>query len=370
MKNSCFLLVLCLLLIGPTHADVPVPSARISASGAAPGYSASQAADANPDTRWVAESTDGGNWLALSFAEPVLVTALRISEPQPRVRAWRVEVQRDGRWRQVLAGSGLPQGKLAIPPSLTEGVRLSIDSTRGGAAQVSEFAAWASGRSACVPPTGEMTLNVAREMDCAGLVISQPCNRLGPAGPLFVLADGAILRNVTLIDSYVSCDGACTLENVHWRINCPSVVQQSAVIQSVSESGGRDINIVGGSAFGRYGALFRINTTASTLNLRQFVFSGYGETINAFAPDTARQMRLRLDEVSLAGTLRGGVVQVRPDKQDHAWIRRLRIAGYRRGNPLVCNLLGVQQERLMSFGEQWQSDVCDIGPDDVQAVKD
>lgn len=362
---------LCALLLSAgspaLRADQPVTGARITASDSAPGYTAGMAADGNPDTRWIAGSP--GSVLTLSFAQPVALTALRVSEPQPRIRNWRVEVLRDGRWLRAATGSGIPQGKLNLPATTTaEAVRLFIDSTMIGTAAVSEFAAWSAGRSACVPPAGAVTLQVAQDIDCAGLVISQPCNRLGPAGPLFTLADGASLRNVTLIDSYVSCEGACMLENVHWRINCPSVVQQSAVIQSVSDAGGRDIQVVGGSAFGRYGALFRLNAGGSTLSVRQFVFSGYTEMLNAYPPDSSRQQRFRLDEVSLSGTLRGGVLQVRADKQDQASIRRLRISGYRPGQPLVCNVMVVQREQLLSLGEQWQSDACDVGPDDVRRL--
>jgi hypothetical protein len=347
-------------------ADVVINGGSISASGSAGGgRTAGMAVDGNPDTRWEADGAGPGQWIALQFASAALVQAVRVSEPRPRIRGWRIEVLGKGVWRTAMSGIGIPRDKIVLPPTWAEGVRLVTSSPSDGPAAVSEFAAWGSGTSACMPRAGSSTVTVVGELDCAGLTLSQPCGRSGPAAPLFVLADGAYLRNTTLIDSYVSCDGACTLENVNWRNSCPAVVQASAVIQAFSSEGAKDVNVIGGSAFGRYGALFRLNVPEATLNLRQFVFSGYAESLNGYPMETAEKLRYRLDEVSLAGNLRGGVVQVRMHKGDRASIRRLRIAGYKRGSPLVCVGQKVENEQLMTLGEMWQNEACDVGPDDV-----
>lgn len=326
------------------------------------------AADGDPDTRWEGSGRAAGQWLALEFAAPALVQAIRVSEPQPRIRGWRIDVLGRGVWRPALSGIGIPRDKISLPPTWAEGVRLMTTSPATDPPAVSEFAAWGAGTSACMPQPGNPTVTVLSELDCAGLTLSQPCGKAGPVAALFMLADGARLRNATLIDSYVSCDGACTLENVNWRNNCPTSIQQSAVIQAYADRGSKDINIIGGSAFGRFGALFHLNMPDSTLSLRQFVFSGYAESLNGFPTEMASNLRFKLDEVTLAGVIRGAVIQVRQHKSDRASIRRLRIAGYRPGSPLVCNSLKVENEHLLSLGEQWQSDACDVGPDDVKAA--
>jgi len=349
-------------------ADVVIGGASITASGSAGGgRGASMAADGNPDTRWEADSTAAGQWLALEFAAPALVRAVRISEPRPRIRGWRIEVLGRGVWRAALSGIGIPRGKIAIPPTWAEGVRMVTTGPGDGAPAVSEFAAWGSGTSACMPQPGNSSVTVAGELDCAGLTLSQPCNRNGPIAPLFVLADGGYLRNATLIDSNVSCEGACTLENVNWRNSCASVYQQAAVVQKASSMTARDVNVIGGSAFGRFGALFQMSTAGSTLNLRQFVFSGYAESLNGYADPEVTGLRYRLDEVTLAGTLRGSVITVRLDNGDRASMRRLRIAGYRTGTPVVCNGVTIVREHMV-MAEQWQSEACDVAQDDVQAA--
>ena len=370
-RRFAFLLLvmqLVALLCSEAFADVVVRGSSITASGAAGASGATQAMDDNPDTRWEADSAAAGQWLAMSFQTPALLRAIRVSEPRPRIRGWRIEVLGRGVWQPVLSGIGIPRDKIVLPPTWAEGVRIVTASPSDGPPAISEFAAWGSGTSACMPQPGTPSVTVVGDLDCAGLTLSQPCGKAGPVAPLFVLADGARLRNTTLIDSYVSCDGACTLENVNWRNNCPTLIQQSVVIQAYSDQGGKDINVIGGSAFGRFGALFRLNMPDSTLNLRQFVFSGYAESINGYPVEMASNLRYRLDEVSLAGAIRGAVIQVRVHKGDKASIRRLRIAAYRPGSPLVCNGLKVEREHLLSLGEQWQSDACDVGPDDVKAA--
>lgn len=370
---SVFLRILATVLAcvcpASVMADVVITGASISASGSAGGgRGAAMAADGNPDTRWTAPAADPGQWLTLEFEKPALIRAVRVSEPRPRIRGWRIEVLGNGTWRTAAQGTGIPRDKILLPLTWAEGVRMVTTTPADGAPEVSEFAAWGSGTSACVPQAGNQTVTVAGDLDCAGLAISLPCNRNGPVAALFMLADGARLRNVTLLDTYVSCEGACTLENVNWRNTCGSIVQASAMIQSLSNQGPRDVSIVGGSAFGRYGALFRMNVAGSTLHLRQFVFSGYSESLNAWPHESSMGLRYKLDEVQLAGTIRGAVIQVRLDKGDQASIRRMRIAGYRMGSPVVCSGLSVVNERLISSGDLWQSDACDVGPDDVVAI--
>jgi hypothetical protein len=354
-------------LVLPARADVPVTGATISASSSdGASHDSSMAADGDPDTWWQAGSSAKGEWLALEFRKPALVRALRISEARTAIRAWRIEALGNGVWRSIVSGRGIPLKKVDIPPTWAEGIRIVFTGEASAAPAITEFAAWASGSSACTPLPNVATTLVAGDLDCAGLTLSQPCGITLPGSPLFVLQDGARLRNVTLIDSYVSCNGACTMENVHWRSQCKTSVDMAALIQSYTNGGRRDVRVIGSSAMGKFGALFHLNTPDSTLFVRQFNFAGAADSLTGVAQDLSQRLHYDLDGISIGGEIRRGIASVRPHMGDTATLRNLRIFNYRPGSPALCMSYRLFGDKPQLLGEQWGSTNCNVSDSDVR----
>lgn len=105
-------------------------------------------------------------------------------------------------------------------------------------------------------------------------------------GPLFELADGAVLKNVILgapAADGVHCLGSCTLENVFWE----DVGEDAATFLGRSPDAAYVVS--GGGAARAADEVFRF-TGAGTLTVRDFQVADFGRLVNSCG-DCAKQLR-------------------------------------------------------------------------------
>jgi hypothetical protein len=184
----------------------------------------------------------------------------------------------------------------------------------------------------CTP--GMITGNV----DCGGRVVGTACNGQSESQqPVFTLADGASIRNVTLNANAadgIHCLGNCTLQNVTWQDVC----QHNGI--------GSTVNITAFTTTGSIGKLYR----------------SCGDCSGNGGPRRVNVNMVNLEKVTSA------VVGVNSNFGDVARLRNIRIKGYTPGKPKVCSeMRGVVkgQGETSTIGERFNTPACDVSPSDV-----
>ncbi len=129
-------------IFGSDLAEGAAVSAEASLAGPAPAasqrggestYAPTMVRDSDLTTYWAAGRPTGS--LTLELESPVKFNVIRIQEPialGQRVRAYRIEIQEDGAWRQIAAGSTIGHKKLELldTPVTATRVRLVIDESQ------------------------------------------------------------------------------------------------------------------------------------------------------------------------------------------------------------------------------------------------
>jgi alpha-L-fucosidase len=117
--------------IEPVRTGPPplVHDGRATASGVWPDprLGPELAFDDDPSTRWggAPESRDG--WLAIELAEPRTFGRVRISEAYDRIQKFEIQIQQDGQWRTIHAGTTVGGNFSAtFDPVTAQHVRLNI----------------------------------------------------------------------------------------------------------------------------------------------------------------------------------------------------------------------------------------------------
>ena len=115
----------------------PPSSVRATASNVFEGnddFAAEMAFDGDPHTRWATDAGTKQAWVAVEFAQPRLIGAVRIAEAfAPRVRKFELQYRDNGDWQTLFAGTELGKDfRRTFHPVTARAVRLHIlDATEG-----------------------------------------------------------------------------------------------------------------------------------------------------------------------------------------------------------------------------------------------
>jgi hypothetical protein len=83
--------------------------------------------DEDPSTRWGGAPDSKDGWLAIELAEPKTFSHVRISEAYDRIQKFEIQVQHDGQWRTIHAGTTVGENFSAtFDPVTARHVRLNI----------------------------------------------------------------------------------------------------------------------------------------------------------------------------------------------------------------------------------------------------
>ena len=195
--------------------------------------------------------------------------------------------------------------------------------------------------------------------------------------PVFLLEDGAVLKNVIIHGGLngsdgVHCKGNCTLENVHWEDVC----EDAATMLGGS---GKVMNVIGGSASHASDKVFQHNGKGSTVKVRDF--TTYGD-IGRFwmscgnCSSNGGPRKLDIDRVNITGRIWDSAknkmsyaIRLNYNYGDKATVRNLKIKNYKLGSPAVCvQAVGVQPGGSQTNnGEFFNTAYCDISKNDVTA---
>jgi hypothetical protein len=208
---------------------------------------------------------------------------------------------------------------------------------------------------------------ITGNVDCGGRVVGTACNGQSESQqPVFTLADGASIRNVTLNANAadgIHCLGNCTLQNVTWQDVC----EDAATMRG---GAGKVMNIMGGRAANADDKVFQHNGIGSTVNITAFTTTGSigklyrscGDCSGNGGPRRVNVNMVNLEKVTSA------VVGVNSNFGDVARLRNIRIKGYTPGKPKVCSeMRGVVkgQGETSTIGERFNTPACDVSPSDV-----
>ncbi|MGQ4335969.1 pectate lyase [Streptomyces hayashii] len=142
-------------------------------------------------------------------------------------------------------------------------------------------------------------------------------------GPLFELADGAVLKNVIIgspAADGVRCLGSCTLENVFWE----DVGEDAATFLGASAHA--TYLVSGGGATRAADKVFRFDG-AGTLTVRNFAVADFGELVSSCG-DCATQFRRDVVLKNITATAPGGeLVGINADFGDTARLSGVTVLG-------------------------------------------
>lgn len=211
------------------------------------------------------------------------------------------------------------------------------------------------------------TTTISGTVDYSGATVGTSCDGQSESQqPVFVLKDGATIKNVVLkaggAADGIHCLGTCTLTNVKWADVC----EDAATMKGGS---GKTMYVNGGSAYSAADKVFQHNGLGSTVK----IYNGfYGENIgklyrscgNCSTNGTARYVVI--DNVKLS-TVNVAVAGINTNYGDKATITNLKIKGYKSGSPKVCvaytgNNTGAEPT---SLGEKWNTSNCVVKTTDV-----
>lgn len=194
--------------------------------------------------------------------------------------------------------------------------------------------------------------------------------------PVFILEDGATLKNVIIHGGLngsdgVHCKGNCTLENVHWEDVCEDAA-------TMLGGAGKVMNVIGGSASHASDKVFQHNGKGSTVKVRDF--TTYGD-IGRFwmscgnCSSNGGPRYLDIDRVNITGRIwdsakktQSYAIRLNYNYGDKAKIRNLKVKNYTKGSPQICvQAVGVQPGgKQTNTGEHFNTAYCDISPSDVK----
>ncbi|MDP5239841.1 pectate lyase [Uliginosibacterium sp. 31-16] len=221
------------------------------------------------------------------------------------------------------------------------------------------------------------TTTISGTKDYGGATVGTSCDGQSESQqPVFVLQDGASLKNVHLKKGAaadgVHCLGNCTLTNVVWD----GVCEDAATMKGGS---GKVMNVVGGSATKADDKVFQHNGKGSTIKLSDFqtydriqrLWASCGDCSSNGGPRylVATGVTINGPVVKPDGVTAGYVLRLNQNYGDKATVRSMKIKGYKLGSPKVCvQAIGVQPgEKQVNKGEFWNTAYCDISKTDVKA---
>lgn len=213
------------------------------------------------------------------------------------------------------------------------------------------------------------TTTISGTKDYGGATVGTSCDGQSESQqPVFVLTDGATLKNVHLkaggAADGVHCSGTCTLTNVVWDDVCEDAA-------TMKGSSGKTMYINGGSAYNASDKVFQHNGLGSTVKIYN---NFYGQSIgklyrscgNCSNNTTSSARHVVIDSVKLNG-VSSAVAGINRNYGDTATITNLKIKSYKSGSPKVCveytgNNTGAEPT---SLGEKWNDGYCKLTTSNV-----
>ncbi|MFT3736100.1 MAG: pectate lyase [Rhodocyclaceae bacterium] len=227
---------------------------------------------------------------------------------------------------------------------------------------------------AAVVTSASATSTISGTKDYAGATVGTSCDGQSESQqPVFVLTDGATLKNVHIKKGGgadgVHCLGTCTLNNVIWDQVC----EDAATMKGGS---GKTMYVIGGSATKADDKVFQHNGKGSTINLSNFqtydriqrLWASCGNCSSNGGPRYLVANGVKINgPVTKPDGAAGYVLRLNQNYGDKATVRNMKIKNYSVGNPKVCvQAIGVQPgEAQVNKGEFWNTAYCDISKSDV-----
>lgn len=212
------------------------------------------------------------------------------------------------------------------------------------------------------------TTTISGTKDYGGSTVGTSCNDQSESQqPVFVLQDGATIKNVTLkaggAADGIHCLGTCTLYNVKWADVC----EDAATMKGGS---GKTMYVNGGSAYGAADKTFQHNGLGSTVK----IYGGFSaDTIGKLyrscgnCSSNGKARYVVIDNVKLSN-VKAAVVGINSNYGDKATITNLKIKGYKSGSPKVCYTYkgtNNNSSEPTAIGEKWNTANCVVKTSDV-----
>ena len=216
--------------------------------------------------------------------------------------------------------------------------------------------------------SAQATTTISGTKDYGGATVGTSCNGQSESQqPVFVLKDGATLKNVVLkagaAADGVHCLGSCTLSNVKWADVC----EDAATMKGGS---GKTMTVSGGSAYSASDKVFQHNGIGSTVKITGGFYAEnigklYRSCGNCSSNGKARYVTI--DNVKL-NKVNSAVVGINSNYGDVATIKNLQIKGYKSGSPKVCyTYKGTTSGEPSAIGEKWNTSNCKVTTANVKS---
>ncbi|GAA5158738.1 pectate lyase [Viridibacterium curvum] len=215
---------------------------------------------------------------------------------------------------------------------------------------------------AAVITNANATSTISGSFDGGGKTYGTSCSGGSESqAPVFLLKDGATLKNVVLkagaAADGVHCEGSCTLSNVKW----PDVCEDAATMKGGS---GKTMTVSGGSADKADDKVFQHNGKGSTIKISGFTAGSIGKLYrscgNCSSNGGPRYVNISNTTISNASA---GVAGVNANFGDKATIRSITV---KKGNSVCIEFKGVQKgSESPKVGEKWNTAACDVSKSDV-----
>ena len=186
--------------------------------------------------------------------------------------------------------------------------------------------------------------------------------------PVFILEDGATLKDVIIAGGLagsdgVHCKGSCTIQNVYWEDVCEDAVTNKGDGATVTV---KNVIIAGASD-----KALQHNGKKSTTVLQDSYIADTGKVWRSCGNCTnnggPRNLTINNVKVGKAGSIAGA----NGNYGDKVTIRKLQIKGYKSGSPKVCErYVGIEKsgsKESTKIGEEWNTSTCDVSKTDVTA---
>ena len=212
------------------------------------------------------------------------------------------------------------------------------------------------------------TTTISGTKDYGGATVGTSCDGASESQqPVFVLTDGATIKNVVIkagggADG-IHCKGSCTLSGVKWNDVC----EDAATMEGGS---GKTMQVNGGTALYASDKVFQHNGIGSTVNISGFYANTIGKLYRSCGncQSNGGPRKVNISSTTVAN-VSASVVGVNGNFGDVATISSLKVQGWKKGSPAICvNYKGVQKgSESPKIGEEWSSSACKVSTSNITA---
>ncbi|MDP5240451.1 pectate lyase [Uliginosibacterium sp. 31-16] len=209
------------------------------------------------------------------------------------------------------------------------------------------------------------TTTITGTKDYGGATVGTSCDGQSESQqPVFLLTDGATIKNVVIkagaAADGIHCTGSCTLSGVKW----PDVCEDAATMKGGS---GKTMTVSGGSAYKASDKVFQHNGIGSTIKISGFAADTIGKLYRSCGNCSSQGARYVTISSTKLANVSAAVVGINSNYGDKATITSLQIKGYKSGSPKVCatyqgNNTGAEPT---SLGEKWNTSNCVVSTSNV-----